>query len=318
MKNQINEIKGFRGEHAFLSNFYCGKPFKYNGLTFSNTEAAFQAQKCLDDTEKQLFSTFTPLEAKRKGLKVKLRDNWNDYRYFAMYCACKAKFNQDPSLKKKLLDTGTAHLIEGNTWHDNEWGACTCPKCENKKGKNFLGHTLMQIRYELSLRTVITDISYMELLTYIESLSNTTIDDCKLDNNRYFISWNIDDKGKSYYIGVKTECRNEKIQISVVTHRKRFPIVKWLNGDSLSNVYSKDISNYLKFIKNNDAAEANRTNKEGNPEYIQTDTIEDSYVLEEFAHDNYFHSEKKIGKNLELNIISIQYMKDNIAAIALD
>ena len=137
MNNQINEIKGFRGEYAFLSNFYCGKPFKYNGLTFNNTEAAFQAQKCLDDTEKQMFTTITPLESKRKGLKVKLRDNWDDYRYFAMYCVCKAKFNQDPNLKKKLLDTGTAYLVEGNTWHDNEWGICSCPKCENKKVRIF-------------------------------------------------------------------------------------------------------------------------------------------------------------------------------------
>ena len=37
-------------------------------------------------------------------------------------------------------------LIEGNTWSDNFWGDCHCPKCRGIKGENNLGKLLMKIR----------------------------------------------------------------------------------------------------------------------------------------------------------------------------
>ena len=47
---------------------------------------------------------------------------------------------RNPHLKELLLATGTAELIEGNTWNDTYWGVC------NGKGKNMLGKTLMDCR----------------------------------------------------------------------------------------------------------------------------------------------------------------------------
>ena len=44
---QINE---FRGDYAFLSNFYPA-PVSYMGQTYANNEAAFQAQKTLSARE---------------------------------------------------------------------------------------------------------------------------------------------------------------------------------------------------------------------------------------------------------------------------
>jgi hypothetical protein len=43
-------------------------------------------------------------------------------------------------------------LIEGNWWHDNFYGSCTCNKCVNK-GENNLGKILMKIREELLEKT---------------------------------------------------------------------------------------------------------------------------------------------------------------------
>ena len=37
-------IDSFRGKYFFLSNFY-GSPVLYDGITYQNNEAAFQAQK---------------------------------------------------------------------------------------------------------------------------------------------------------------------------------------------------------------------------------------------------------------------------------
>ena len=44
-------INDFSGEYRFLSNFY-QYDFEFKGLTYHNSEAAFQAQKCASEEEK--------------------------------------------------------------------------------------------------------------------------------------------------------------------------------------------------------------------------------------------------------------------------
>jgi predicted NAD-dependent protein-ADP-ribosyltransferase YbiA (DUF1768 family) len=56
---------------------------------------------------------------------------------------------QDPKLRAMLLATGNEELIEGNTWHDNTWGDCSCDACKDIEGKNMLGKLLMKVRDEL-------------------------------------------------------------------------------------------------------------------------------------------------------------------------
>lgn len=41
-----------------------------------------------------------------------------------MYEICKAKFSQNPDLARRLISTGDAELIEGNTWGDRVRGVC--------------------------------------------------------------------------------------------------------------------------------------------------------------------------------------------------
>lgn len=135
-------IDSFREEYYFLSNFY-HVDVEYDGIVYKNTEAAFQAQKVLDDNEKLLFSDLYPREAKKLGRRVKLRKDWNDVKDNYMYEICKAKFTQHEDLAEKLLETGDEELVEGNAWNDTYWGVC------NGKGKNQLGKTLMRIREEL-------------------------------------------------------------------------------------------------------------------------------------------------------------------------
>lgn len=48
----MNNISSFRGTHFFLSNFY-EAPVTYNGLTYQNNEAAFQAQKCINPNDRK-------------------------------------------------------------------------------------------------------------------------------------------------------------------------------------------------------------------------------------------------------------------------
>lgn len=132
-------IDKFDGEYSFLSNFYpCH--LTYNGLSFLNSEAAYQGQKCLSRTFE--FCKLNPSEAKRLGRRVAIRDDWEKVKGDIMYEICKAKFTQNPELANRLVDTGDAMLIEGNTWGDKVWGVC------DGGGQNLLGKILMQIRGE--------------------------------------------------------------------------------------------------------------------------------------------------------------------------
>ena len=60
---------------------------------------------------------------------------------------CLAKFLQNPDLKEKLLSTGDAELVEGNTWNDTFWGV----NSRTGKGDNNLGKILMNVRQTMHL-----------------------------------------------------------------------------------------------------------------------------------------------------------------------
>ena len=134
-------INHFDGKYAFLSNFYECKVV-FDGIVYQSSEAAFQAQKTLDLSERKRIATLTPGQSKRAGRKAILRSDWESIKTKTMYEICKAKFLQNPDLKEKLLETGTECLEEGNTWGDTFWGTV------DGIGKNCLGSILMQIREE--------------------------------------------------------------------------------------------------------------------------------------------------------------------------
>lgn len=145
----MEKITSFREEYRFLSNFY-QYSFEYNGLTYPNAEAAFQAQKCSNEEDKIKYALQkNPVRAKQMGKKEpNLSKDWDEISYDIMNDILHAKFSV-PELAEKLIATGDTYLEEGNHWHDNRWGKCTCEKCSAKEGQNHLGKILMGIRTEL-------------------------------------------------------------------------------------------------------------------------------------------------------------------------
>lgn len=142
MNEFTKKTGGGRYEHTFLSNFYV----EPDGTT---VEHEFQAAKTLDLREKvDILSAATPGQAKKLGRAATLRPNWEAQKYHFMRDLVLLKFLDHPELARKLVETGDAYLIEGNTWHDNCWGVCYCEKCEanQKDGENLLGLILMEIR----------------------------------------------------------------------------------------------------------------------------------------------------------------------------
>lgn len=141
----MKAISQFRGEFRFLSNFYPATVVM-DGFRFTDTEAAFQSQK--EPEKAHMFEGLDPAASKALGRKVNIRSDWDEVKDDVMRRVVRLKFEQNTDLRKRLIDTGDAVLIEGDNWHDNYWGACTCEGCERKKGKNMLGNILMELRSE--------------------------------------------------------------------------------------------------------------------------------------------------------------------------
>jgi ribA/ribD-fused uncharacterized protein len=90
----------------------------------------------------------TPGKAKRLGRAITLRTDWETVKYDIMLMGLRLKFC-DKELREKLRKTGDEMLVEGNYWHDNIWGDCSCDACKNRPGRNELGKLLMQVRNEI-------------------------------------------------------------------------------------------------------------------------------------------------------------------------
>lgn len=136
-------VREFNGEHAFLSNFY-PVDIIYKNIKYESVEHAYQAQKCKNPDDKQKFIGIFAGQAKRLGRKVECRSDWNDIRLQVMYDTVKLKF-KDKALRKMLLSTGDAFLIEGNNWKDTFWGVYN----KTGIGENNLGAILMKVRDEI-------------------------------------------------------------------------------------------------------------------------------------------------------------------------
>ena len=138
-------INCFDGKWAFLSNFYWNE-IEHEGIVYPTNEHFFQAMKTLDNDERcQIANCLTPGQAKRMGRRVALRSDWEKVKEDVMFEGLCLKFS-DEQLADWLLETGDEYLEEGTTWHDNEWGNCSCSKCKNIVGKNKLGKLLMRVR----------------------------------------------------------------------------------------------------------------------------------------------------------------------------
>ena len=134
-------IIDFRGEFEYLSNFYPCE-IEFNGITYKSAEAAFQAQKCVNESDREKFKDLAPGKAKSLGEGIELRKDWEKVKVDIMREVVRAKFSQNEDIKELLLSTGDRGIIEVNLWKDKFWGV------SRGTGKNWLGRILMEIRDE--------------------------------------------------------------------------------------------------------------------------------------------------------------------------
>lgn len=140
-------INKFDGKYRFLSNFYPA-PTRIGIYIYPTVENAYQACKCANHEDVEQFLSLTPGQAKRAGRRVQLDPEFESRKLDLMYSLVRSKFVNE-ELAQMLLDTGEEILVEGNTWHDNFWGDCSCMLCKNYEKHNHLGKILMRVREEL-------------------------------------------------------------------------------------------------------------------------------------------------------------------------
>jgi hypothetical protein len=146
-------IDEFRGDWEFCSNF-SDHPFtdKYN-VEWKTVEHYYQAAKTPHPLLKMLiWDAEFPGQAKKLPSQpdnekyLYPKEVWLKINKKIMWSALAMKFTQHLDIKEKLVSTNGIELIEGNKWHDNYWGDCTCSRCIKIVGQNMLGKMLMQIR----------------------------------------------------------------------------------------------------------------------------------------------------------------------------
>jgi ribA/ribD-fused uncharacterized protein len=146
-------IDRFKDPWGFLSNFYpCSVVL--DEVTYPSVEHAYQAAKTLNlkEREKFLYAGVTAGRAKRMGKAIsdsgKLRPDWKEVNIGIMRDLLMQKF-YPTILRRKLISTFTAELVEGNNWHDLFFGVCdgTCRQGPHEpEGLNHLGRILMEVR----------------------------------------------------------------------------------------------------------------------------------------------------------------------------
>jgi len=143
----MSVIDNFDGGFSFLSNFF-DSAFNYNGAEWPTSEHAYQAMKTLDAGEQEsVRMSSTPGRAKRAGKKVTKRADWDNVKVGIMEDVVFSKFDQNEALKSKLISTGDALIVEGNTWNDTFWGVC------RGVGDNNLGKVLMRVRDKIGFQS---------------------------------------------------------------------------------------------------------------------------------------------------------------------
>lgn len=144
-----NEIRFYRSNekpYGVFSNLFRRK-IVFEGVIYETSEHAYQAGKARKDNVREwILSAPSPslVAMAAHGLYVwDVVPNWSKIKFDRMRAVLLAKFSQHEDLRKILLDTGNARLIESATVKNSvnlEWGEV------NGQGKNMLGSLLMEVR----------------------------------------------------------------------------------------------------------------------------------------------------------------------------
>lgn len=133
-------------EHEFyvFSNF-SSFAIEWKNKLYMTSEHVYHSEKFEDDGLKEQIRNCRSAHEALKLAEVnkdKCRNNWDEIRLQVMKEILRAKVQQHPYVKKKLIESGDKELVE-DSWRDSYWGWGP-----NKDGENHLGKLWMEVRAE--------------------------------------------------------------------------------------------------------------------------------------------------------------------------
>lgn len=155
---EMNEIKIAREMYQWklqpLDNF-SAFGLIMDGEYFQTSEHAFQYLKFVNtniEIANRIKESFSPNEARQIAQKNKenKESNWSQIKYEKMKKVLRLKTEQNPYVKKVLLDTKDYVIAENCIDEDTDWGLDN-----NNQGNNNLGKIWMEIRDEINNERII-------------------------------------------------------------------------------------------------------------------------------------------------------------------
>jgi ribA/ribD-fused uncharacterized protein len=148
--NATSPVLFYRPGDAYgeLSNF-SRHPIDLDGEIWPTVEHYFQAQKFPDQANRErIRGAPSPHDAAKMGRSLcGIRPDWESVKEDVMRRALRAKFEQHARLRRILLGTEDAKLVE-HTANDHYWG-----DGGTGSGLNRLGELLMELRADLRSRS---------------------------------------------------------------------------------------------------------------------------------------------------------------------
>lgn len=141
----MEKVLFYEGPWYAFSNFSSFAVF-YNGRDCMTSEHAYHAEKFLDEKIiQEIMAARSAHDAKVIARKYQefICPDWYVINLRVMEEIVRAKLEQHPYIRKKLLETGDAEIIEDSP-RDSFWG-----RGPDWKGKNHLGKIWMKLRAEL-------------------------------------------------------------------------------------------------------------------------------------------------------------------------
>jgi len=148
-QTEVHFYRSNEKPYGVFSNLF-RRPMEFEGRVYPTAEHAYQAGKAKKEQVRDwILSAPSPslVAMAAHGLYTwDIVPEWSRKKFDRMRMVLKAKFTQHEDLKKLLLSTGNARLVEaGRTDNavNRTWGEV------NGKGENMLGVLLMEIRDEI-------------------------------------------------------------------------------------------------------------------------------------------------------------------------
>ena len=145
---KMDEVIGFYPREFYPFDNFSSFKVEWNGYLFSSVEEAYQAASFMGSDEElveKIKKSHSADEAQRISYanRDKRREDWDDVKISIMEELLRLKIEQNPYVKKKLLQTGDYMIVEDSP-KDDFWGWGP-----NRNGQNNLGKLWMKLREEL-------------------------------------------------------------------------------------------------------------------------------------------------------------------------